>query len=81
MALSGWRRTENVCRSRLWRPQFLRVANSERGLIETTRAWKRASGRACGHTVTVLPTRNEESRSSGTSTRRYGVSICSVTIG
>ena len=34
-------RTENVFRSRLWRPQFLRVANSERGLIETILAWKR----------------------------------------
>ena len=50
----GWSRTENVCRSRLWRPQFLRVANSERGLTETIFAWKRASGRACGQTVTRL---------------------------
>ena len=53
-ALRGWRRTEKVCRSRLWRPQFLRVANSERGLIDTIFAWNRASGRACGQTVTWL---------------------------
>src|ERR1700737_117496 len=42
---SGTRRTEKVFRSRLCKPQFLRVANSERGLTEVTRAKKEASGR------------------------------------
>ena len=81
VAPCGARRTENVFRSRLWSPQLRRVANSERGLTETTRAGKRSWGRACGQTLTLPPTGNVESRSSGTSTRRYGVPTCSVRIG